>query len=360
LRPRQSADTEKRCSERRVAAVEAEGEESEAETPPRVDRRNGVRGCHTLLMALEALELERPGGVAVASVIAVLGDSLEQDLRQISPELILVSPPDIAERARALLPEIVLSDQAPGARVSVLERSSALGSDRPREPSALADYPVTPASTPRTGMLRALVVVVGVLTVVAVVVGTFFVVGGNDRKGRPTAASALPDVVSQSTRHTGQIAAQPADHAANASEPAQAVSTESPGRPSPAVKPVLHASLGSVDAAPVASSAPPVATSVNPPSKSTSTTFVPSRVFAWPAVPGATFYLVRFYRDGREVFQGQVTTTTFTVPSTLRFIAGSYRWNVVAAFGSTAEPRYGTRIVDSTFTVSPVAYATGP
>ena len=81
--------------------------------------------------------------------------------------------------------------------------------------------------------------------------------------------------------------------------------------------------------------------------------FVPSRVFAWPADAAATGYLVRFYRNGAEVYETTVRKPHLTLPPSFRFLAGRYRWEVIPVLGSNPTARDGAPIVDSRFVVAP-------
>jgi hypothetical protein len=75
-------------------------------------------------------------------------------------------------------------------------------------------------------------------------------------------------------------------------------------------------------------------------------------VFAWPAAPNASFYLVSFMRDGKKVFEKRVTQPRLTLPGSFRFTAGNYRWIVVPASGSAGNPQYAPAIIDSKFVVA--------
>ena len=296
-------------------------------------------------MEFAADEVEQPLPVAdgqptVTGLVDRAHPALTHDLEQISPELILVSPSDIAARARELLPEITLTSHVPGATPSPAEPRPIPRPGQHAELIALVGEPVTAEPKARLGLFRA-VAAVGIALAAAAVVLLVIVVLRKDQTGAPVAASTSATAVSQQRGHAGaSLSASPASRSAKGSHRAQGASAE-PASSSAGAAPVLHA--------------PPAATSVNPAAKSTPSSFVPSRVFVWPRVPQATFYVVRFFRDGRQVFQGRATSTRFVAPSTLRFTPGSYRWNVVGAFGSTAQPRFGAPIVDSSFTVSPPA-----
>jgi hypothetical protein len=76
--------------------------------------------------------------------------------------------------------------------------------------------------------------------------------------------------------------------------------------------------------------------------------FVPTRVWSWAQAPGASAYVVRFLRDGREVLKIRTVAPRLVLPAQFRFAPGGYRWTV------TAVPRHGTAgrvIVNSSFLV---------
>jgi hypothetical protein len=78
------------------------------------------------------------------------------------------------------------------------------------------------------------------------------------------------------------------------------------------------------------------------------TGFVPGHVWAWAAQPGAATYKITFVLDHQPVFQAQTKATHIVLPSTFRFRAGSYRWNVRAL---PVKPG-AAPVVDSTFVLT--------
>ncbi len=80
--------------------------------------------------------------------------------------------------------------------------------------------------------------------------------------------------------------------------------------------------------------------------------FVPSRVFAWPADSTATSYLVRFFRNGTKVYETTALQPRVTLPTSFRFVAGRYRWEVLPVLGSDPTVHYGAPIVMSKFVVT--------
>jgi hypothetical protein len=68
-------------------------------------------------------------------------------------------------------------------------------------------------------------------------------------------------------------------------------------------------------------------------------------------VPQASAYVVRFFRDGRKVFEQRIGSPKLTLPSSFHFTAGHYRWEVRPVVGS----RVGAPVVASQFVVSAAA-----
>jgi len=118
-------------------------------------------------------------------------------------------------------------------------------------------------------------------------------------------------------------------------------------RPAPTTHGVLRART--TRQRPPRTTAPPARTaSPQPRTRPASTTdFVPARVFAWPAAPGADAYLIQFFRDDRMVLERRIAEAHFTLPSAFRLVRGKYRWLVLPH----ADRRYGRAVVDSRFSI---------
>jgi hypothetical protein len=74
--------------------------------------------------------------------------------------------------------------------------------------------------------------------------------------------------------------------------------------------------------------------------------------FGWVSVAKATYYRVRFFRDGRKVFEGLRVQPRIVLPGKWRFNgrryrldAGRYRWVVEPGFGSASRKQYGKAVV---------------
>ena len=281
-----------------------------------------------------------------------------QDEEQISPELILVSPPDVQERARALLPPVTFMDEESRARFWANGPRSGALADQPPDLTAASSGPAMPAPVSRAGIHPVLVAFAVALTAAAGAAGGF-AVGRAGRTNTPTqAAGRVPTALQNDPLATAVSAAgQPGRRVVTSPHPTQTATAKLPSRPVPTVTPVVKEPSGRLKA-PSGGDVPLPAAD---PAKPAPRAFVPSRVFAWPAAPRATFYVVRFFRDGRKILEQRTTKARFTIPSTFHFTPGSYRWYVTAAFGSVAKPRLGTPIVDSSFDVSQAATSsTGP
>jgi hypothetical protein len=89
--------------------------------------------------------------------------------------------------------------------------------------------------------------------------------------------------------------------------------------------------------------------------------FVTGRhAFGWAPVPKATYYRVRFFRAGQEVFQAKPAGTRVVLPPRWRFAgraqrltAGTYRWVVEPGFGARRANRYGAAVVSAEWVAGP-------
>lgn len=82
------------------------------------------------------------------------------------------------------------------------------------------------------------------------------------------------------------------------------------------------------------------------------TGFQPTRSWAWAPVEGADYYSVEFTRGGERFYRAWPTQPRLTLPDSVVFRPGSYRWRVRPGFGERAANRLGEPVVDSSFTVS--------
>ncbi len=85
-----------------------------------------------------------------------------------------------------------------------------------------------------------------------------------------------------------------------------------------------------------------------------------AHAFGWARVPEASYYRIRFFRGGREVFEALRTRAGIVLPANWRFRGrkfalspGRYRWVVQAGFGVPSSKRYGKTVVAATWTAEP-------
>jgi hypothetical protein len=114
---------------------------------------------------------------------------------------------------------------------------------------------------------------------------------------------------------------------------------------------------------PATTAAPPAATTAAPATTAPPTTtgaaapgspagFQPTRNWAWAPVAAADYYSVEFSRGGKSIYRATTTEPFLSLPSSIVFRPGSYRWVVLPGYGPRSESRYGAPVVDSGFTVS--------
>lgn len=124
--------------------------------------------------------------------------------------------------------------------------------------------------------------------------------------------------------------------------------------------------LGTTSAGTTPAKPPPAAPTTSPktvsaPSGTTARTgttaaptpgFKPTRNWAWAPVKDATYYDVVFTRQGAAFYRGSPTVPRLTLPASVVFRPGAYRWVVRPGFGDPAAKNLGAPVVDSPFTVS--------
>jgi hypothetical protein len=209
----------------------------------------------------------------------------------ISPELILVAPPEEARLAREQL-----ADPAPG------DWDEFLANIRAR---AAASETAGPAEAlPRPKRRVRLTVIAAVVIAAAAAFGIVRAVRGHDE----TAPAVF---------RTPTIAEGTQTHRAVAPKPTKGQKPSKPAARAPGRKP-----------------------------KKTPT-FVPARVFSWPPERAATRYLVRFFRNGHKVLEARTVRARFVLPKSFVFRPGSYRWTVVPLGVAGKGP-----LVDSKFVIS--------
>jgi len=155
---------------------------------------------------------------------------------------------------------------------------------------------------------------------------------------RPPAATPPPRATTSSV--AGTTAARPPTTPARTTT--QPAATAAPARTTP---PATTAST------PPATTSPPAPTGAAT-TAGRSTGFRPTRNWAWAPVPAADYYSVDFSREGKSIYRTTTTLPLLTLPESVVFRPGSYRWVVLPGFGPRSESRYGAPVVDSGFTVS--------
>jgi hypothetical protein len=83
-----------------------------------------------------------------------------------------------------------------------------------------------------------------------------------------------------------------------------------------------------------------------------SSDFTPARQWAWAPVADADYYAVEFHRNGKAFFRTRTAETRLTLPASVDFSPGAYRWIVRPGYGTRAANELGPPLVDSSFTVS--------
>lgn len=185
----------------------------------------------------------------------------------ISPELILVAPPEEARLAREQLPE-----PAPG------DWDEFLANIRARW---AASEPAAPAAAPPRRKHRVRLTVIAAV-VIAAAAGFGIVRAIRDHDEAATGVSRAPTIAEQTQTHEA-VAPKPA-----------------PARRQETTK-----------------------------GRKRSKTFVPARVFSWPSEPAAKRYLVRFFRNGHKVLEKRTVRARLVLPKSFVFRPGSYRWTVL-------------------------------
>jgi Bacterial regulatory proteins, lacI family len=203
---------------------------------------------------------------------------------------------------------------------------------------------------------------VAAVALVGLVVGTLavlqLVAGEQEVAGISTRGSDFLETVADEPAATEP--APPTTEAAGTTAPAR---TAPAGTTEPATPPTTSAVLGTDTTRP--SPAPPAETTPTrtqapdrQPAASATTTaaaapagFRPTRDWAWAPVEGADYYSVQFLRADGILYRTTTEETRLTLPDSVVFRPGSYRWVVRPGFGSLGAKRLGAPVVDSPFTV---------
>jgi hypothetical protein len=153
-----------------------------------------------------------------------------------------------------------------------------------------------------------------------------------------------PTTTATSTEPAKQPSPPPARPATTAPAPTTAERTTSAAPPATtAPRPTMSATTSPAPA----TTRPPTTTAAPAPPPQSS--FTPSRNWAWPPTPDADYYLVEFFRGGRQLYRTRTSEARLTLPASVRFTPGVYRWRVRPGTGAPADNRLGDPIVDSEF-----------
>lgn len=331
---------------------------------------------------------------ALVQLSSVLGELAEavRDLRRETDAERRERVDDLA----VLIDLITTGWQGLDARLGRIERQVGRLESGRREPLAVAPVRVTPVaveaapveaapvepveaapvepvpSPPLEPGKRDRLPVAAALTLVGAAVGTLAVLqlasGGPDLS-RLVSARDTPSKTTDGQRSTGAASTRAAPTTAappsTRSEPRAAAPTTST-RP-PATKPAAPVTTSGVlgTTAPGTRPRPPAATtassttSARPPATTRPATtaaspagFRPTRNWAWAPVQDAGYYDVEFSRAGQSFYRATPSEARLTLPSSVVFRPGSYRWVVRPGFGERAAKKLGPPVVDSAFTVA--------
>ena len=194
----------------------------------------------------------------------------------------------------------------------------------PPEPAAPAPEPAVPGP-------RSKLPIVATLALVGAVIATLAVL--QLASGGPDVSRLVASRESQTTA-TGE-----------ASSTTSGVPTTTAGATTRPKPPVAITSPKTVSTPPAATTRPAAAAG-NPPR------FQPTRNWAWAPVENAAYYEVLFTRSGKVFYRGTPTEPRLTLPSSLVFRPGAYRWVVRPGFGDRTAKSLGPPVVDSPFSVS--------
>jgi hypothetical protein len=260
------------------------------------------------------------------------------ELETVSPELVLVSPPEVARLARDELPEPpflrhVVSAARP-TQTSVV-RDMARDAARVREhvpepppyPRVVVEEPRPPRERNWRRIALACTVVAGIL-----------------------AGAMYLTVMPRHAQRAKEVAVVTALRTATTPANTQQATPNPRRRPTKTARP---ASTSPRPAANQGHAVKPKETPAPKPKKPASAAqqasdFVPARTWTWVESKGAHAYEMRFELKGYVVFRVRTTQPRVVLPRSFRFHAGIYRW-IVQRIPATTN---GRRIVDSTFVLT--------
>jgi hypothetical protein len=103
---------------------------------------------------------------------------------------------------------------------------------------------------------------------------------------------------------------------------------------------------------PTATTTTTTTTTQKPPAAGAPAAIQPARDWAWAPVPKASYYTVEFLRGTDRIYRTVAEKARLTLPDSVVFRPGAYRWIVRPGFGSRAAKKLGAPVVDSSFAVA--------
>ena len=214
-----------------------------------------------------------------------------------------------------------------------------------------------PSSPPAEPSARDRLPIVAVLTLVGAGIVTLAVLqlasGGPDLSRLVVARETTPAATTGLSATTGGPTSKPTETrpAATTARRPPATTSKVPGTTSPATTPAKPPPAARTTS-PKTAAAPTATTARTGTTAATPAGFRPTRNWAWAPVKNAAYYDVVFTRQGAAFYRGTPTVPRLTLPASVVFRPGDYRWVVRPGFGDRAAKNLGAPVVDSPFTVS--------
>ena len=224
-------------------------------------------------------------------------------------------------------------------------------------PVAAPSVAAKPSPPPAEPSGRDRLPIVAVLTLVGAGIVTLAVLqlasGGPDLSRLVVARETTPAATTGLSATTGGPTSTPTETrpAATTARRPPATTSKVPGTTSPATTPAKPPPAARTTS-PKTASAPTATTARTGTTAATPAGFRPTRNWAWAPVKNAAYYDVVFTRQGAAFYRGTPTVPRLTLPASVVFRPGDYRWVVRPGFGDRAAKNLGAPVVDSPFTVS--------
>ena len=230
----------------------------------------------------------------------------------------------------------------------------------PAEPVAerIEPQPAGPAESERW---RSRLPLAAALTLAGAVIGTFAVLqltsNGPDVAALVSARDepAQTGVGNSSTTgapRTGTTTTAPTTTSATTTAPRPTKARPPAAPPQTTTSSVLGTTVGSTQPQRKPPASAPARTTPTTPPATPAPSFKPTRNWAWAPVPNADYYVVEFTRGGKAFYKATPSEPRLSLPASVVFVPGGYRWVVRAGFGPKASNRLGPPVVNSGFTVS--------